>query len=171
MALNFPSAPTVGQRYTAEGVTFVWNGTLWSVETSFPWATNAEGVAGTRSDVIMTPAAVAAALNAVTPGTNFNFGTPTDMSASRSMGVNYQNPRSWPMMVAASFSDRDSACEAEARIGPSNVNPPARNVGRAWANRGTPNVATIVFVVPVGWWYRMSIVSRRPGVVSWWEWR
>ena len=57
MALNFPSAPLVGQVYQAEGATFVWNGTLWVVlgPSSATFASKAEAEAGLRDDVFLSP--------------------------------------------------------------------------------------------------------------------
>lgn len=34
MAINFPNAPTIGQKYTAEGQTWVWNGTMWLIDSA-----------------------------------------------------------------------------------------------------------------------------------------
>jgi hypothetical protein len=167
MALNFPSAPVVGQVYQAEGMSFVWNGTLWYVLDAFPWA--APGAA----EGVMTPAATKAALDAVPQGGSFNIGFPRDLTASRAIGTNYQNPRAnVPMLIAASFSDRDDTSNAELRVGPTNANPPTIVLGQAWANRGTgPSENTIIGVVPAGWWYRLHLVARRPSVTAWWEWR
>jgi hypothetical protein len=73
MALNFPSAPVLGQVYQAEGVTFVWNGTLWVVlsPASATFATKAEAEAGVRDDRLLSPVRAKeaiAALSAPSPG-------------------------------------------------------------------------------------------------------
>jgi hypothetical protein len=57
MAINFPSAPVVGQVYQAEDVDFVWNGTLWVVlaPSNATFASKAEAEAGARDDVFLSP--------------------------------------------------------------------------------------------------------------------
>jgi hypothetical protein len=69
MALNFPSAPVVGQVYQAEGVTFVWNGTLWVVlsPASATFATKAEAEAGVRDDRLLSPLRAKEAIAALAP--------------------------------------------------------------------------------------------------------
>ena len=129
MSLNFPSSPTVGQIFTAEGVSFVWSGAVWYVLDPFPWATPAEGLAGVETDKISTPASTKALLDTIPAGGTFAFGTPQDMIASRSQDVNYQNTLGRPMMISVSFSDRDDTSVAELRVGPSNVNPPSSSAG------------------------------------------
>lgn len=57
MALNFPNSPAPGEVFTAEGATFVWNGTVWNtVPSVLPFASNADALTGLRTDVIMSPA-------------------------------------------------------------------------------------------------------------------
>jgi len=60
MALNFPNSPTLNQIYQAEGSSFRWNGLIWIMlgSESFPWATQAEAIAGTVTDRVMSPALV-----------------------------------------------------------------------------------------------------------------
>jgi hypothetical protein len=56
MSLNFPASPTPGQRFTSEGVTFIWTGTVWVVPPSgLILATEAEARAGAVNDRAMTP--------------------------------------------------------------------------------------------------------------------
>lgn len=57
MALNFPTAPTIGQVFVSDGVSFTWSGVVWyATPTLFPpFATEAEAVAGVRADVVMSP--------------------------------------------------------------------------------------------------------------------
>jgi hypothetical protein len=166
MALNFPNNPVVNQVFQGEGITFVWSGDVWHVLDPFPWAG-----AGALSGV-MTPAATRAALDAVPAGRTFNQGVPQDFLASRAANVNYQWTGTRPLMIAVSFSDRDDISNAELRVGPANVNPPAINLGQAQALRGTGGVeTTIIGVVPSGWFYRLNGVDRRPGATAWWEWR
>ena len=66
MSLNFPSAPTPGQTYTSEGVTFVWTGIVWVVPPSgLLFATQAEAEAGERWDRGMSPLRGAQAIDAI----------------------------------------------------------------------------------------------------------
>lgn len=69
MALNFPSAPIVGQVFQAEGTTFVWNGTLWVVlsPASATFATKAQAEAGLRDDVFLSPLRAKEAIAALAP--------------------------------------------------------------------------------------------------------
>lgn len=167
MALNFPANPVQNQVYTAEGVSFVWNGVLWAVLDPFPWATNAEALAGTNDARPMQPANLRAVLNAIPAAPAHVFGAPT--AIARAHGVNYQNTFGRPLMVAVSFWDRDSNCEAEARIGAANSGTLALNVGRMAAIRGSDN--SIIFVVPTAWWFRLNGVTNRAAATAWWEWR
>jgi len=48
-ALNFPSSPTVGQVYTANGLTYIWNGVSWDTK-------NPDNITGTASNVTGTVA-------------------------------------------------------------------------------------------------------------------
>jgi hypothetical protein len=66
MSLNFPSSPTPGQTYTAEGVTFVWNGTVWAAPPAgLIFATQAEAEAGSLWDRAMSPLSGAQAIAAL----------------------------------------------------------------------------------------------------------
>lgn len=47
MALNFPSNPSLGQVYDAEGLTFIWNGAVWIVVSPSGYVnSNVSGIAG-----------------------------------------------------------------------------------------------------------------------------
>lgn len=63
MALNFPVTPAPGEIFTAEGATFIWNGTVWMAQAPavMPWATPEEARAMTRGDVVMSPLTTKAA--------------------------------------------------------------------------------------------------------------
>jgi hypothetical protein len=77
MALNFPSAPVVGQVFQAEEVAFVWNGTLWVVLSpqSGTFATKAEAEAGLRDDRLLSPLRAKEAIAALTlPAPGFDPG-------------------------------------------------------------------------------------------------
>ena len=69
MALNFPSAPLVGQVYQAEGMDFVWNGALWVVlsPASATFSTKADAEAGLRTDVFLSPLRAKEAIAAQIP--------------------------------------------------------------------------------------------------------
>lgn len=69
MALNFPSAPLLGQVVSAEGADFVWNGTLWVVlsPASATFASKVEAEAGLRDDVFLSPLRAKEAIAALTP--------------------------------------------------------------------------------------------------------
>jgi hypothetical protein len=56
MSLNFPSSPSPGDSFTAEGATFVWTGSVWVMPPSgLIIATQDEAEEGQRQDRAMTP--------------------------------------------------------------------------------------------------------------------
>lgn len=66
MSLTFPPSPTPGQRFTSEGVTFVWTGTVWVVPPGgFIDATEAEARAGVRGDRAMSALRGAQAIDSI----------------------------------------------------------------------------------------------------------
>lgn len=69
MAINFPNAPAVGAVFSAGGVDFVWNGTIWLVlaPSNATFATKAEAEAGVRDDVFLSPLRAKEAVIAQTP--------------------------------------------------------------------------------------------------------
>ena len=68
MSLNFPPSPSAGDAFTAEGRTFVWNGSLWLMQAEdIPWATLEQALAGLSADTIMSPATMRAAIEATEP--------------------------------------------------------------------------------------------------------
>jgi hypothetical protein len=68
MSLTFPNAPVVGQTFTAEGRTFVWNGQVWLIKAEdIPWATLEEALAATSTDTIMAPDTMKALIQASEP--------------------------------------------------------------------------------------------------------
>jgi len=166
LSLNFPSAPTVGQEYTSDGLTFVWSGVVWYVRSSLQWATDAEAVAGFAADRVMTPGTLKAAsdANPVTPGSP--VGVPTVVT--RSFAVNYQNTVGYPMLVAinlAGNSTEDS--NATPLIG--DANPANRTVYASIGVRRNGD-SSFQFIVPTGWWYRLDR-ARNPILTRWTEWR
>jgi hypothetical protein len=169
VTLNFPSNPTQGQAFTSQGLTFIFDGGVWTLPDPFPWATDAEAVAGTGGGRMMNPAATRALLNSVPAGALSAFGAPSNQQANRGFSVNYQNTLGRPMLVAVTFWDRDNAHRAAVNVGAANVNPPAVRLADLAVARG--GQGTLVFVVPTAWWYRLIILSGRSGNTSWWEWR
>jgi hypothetical protein len=94
MALNFPSAPVAGQVFTAEGVSFVWSGVAWVVmdATNFPFATNAQALAGTLANVAMSPLRLREAINArPNLGGSAMYAPPVNRTAQRALGSNWGN--------------------------------------------------------------------------------
>lgn len=83
MSLNFPAAPTLNQRYTSEGRTFLWDGSLWLMEAEdIPWASLEQALAGVSADTFMSPAAMRAAIEASDPAPP-NFGPLTCKARAR----------------------------------------------------------------------------------------
>lgn len=66
VALDFPSAPGVGEVWEEEGATFIWNGTAWIMQApSFRWATIAEAVQGVLQNAVMSPKTLKAMIDAI----------------------------------------------------------------------------------------------------------
>lgn len=65
MTLDFPAFPARGERFTDEGHTFVWNGSVWILlAETIPWATLDEALAATSDDTFMSPATMRALIEA-----------------------------------------------------------------------------------------------------------
>lgn len=165
MALNFPNAPTVGQEYTAQGVTFVWNGALWEVlgPTNFAYATQAEAEAGTRQDRAMSPLRTNQAIAARNFGVSEGYGTPVNVAASRVEAQNYQNNSGRNLFWAVDVTN-DVTCIM--RVGPTGTLADFVTA-RLLSATGRNNVCGML-VVPPGWFYRLN----GTGAVfpRWWEW-
>jgi hypothetical protein len=174
MALNFPNTPVVGQVYQAEGMSFVWNGTVWHVLDTFGFASNAEAIAGTDDGKLMTPASTAAELDTLVGGSTFLLGVPTNMTASRALNTNYQWTGNRPLLVSVNFYCSYGNGDVELRVGSENSGSLAINLGRARCLSGSPGTGTsacLIGAVPRGWWYRLHIVANSPSADQWWEWR
>jgi hypothetical protein len=66
MSLNFPPSPSPGDTFTAQGVTFVWTGSVWVVPPGgLIFASQPEAQAGERLDRAMTPLRGAQAIAAI----------------------------------------------------------------------------------------------------------
>lgn len=165
MALNFPTNPTVNQTYTAEGRTFVWNGSFWLLRrVPFTFATDAEALAGTVSNRPVSPASTRVVTNTIPPGGSAHpfSGTPTDVSASRSRDVNYQNPFDRPMLIAvwgatAVILDIGASNPANIRIS-NNIN---QDIGQPQYLLG---------LIPPRWWYRLGF-NASTTFTNWVEYR
>jgi len=62
MALNFPDSPAVDDTYTANGTTWIWDGTAWSISSTFLTATNPVIAAGTITEDVYTLSGTSVAL-------------------------------------------------------------------------------------------------------------
>lgn len=68
MSLNFPAFPARGERFTSDGRTFVWNGSVWILTAeAIPWATMDEALAATSNDTFMSPETMRALIEATEP--------------------------------------------------------------------------------------------------------
>lgn len=165
MSLTFPSGPTIGQEYTSDGLTFVWSGAVWYVRRDFPWATEAETIAGTAADRVVTPLGLKAIVDANPIGAITAVGTPTVVT--RSLSTNYQNTMGYPMMVAVNMAGNGTEdSNYQVQIGPSN--PADRLVYSIDVRRGGD--ASCQFVVPASWYYRL-VPTRGPIITRVTEWR
>jgi hypothetical protein len=165
MALNFPNNPTVGQEYTAQGVTFVWTGALWEVlgPTNFAYATQAEATAGTQQDRAMSPLRTEQAIAARNFQPSEGYGAPVNVAAQRAEGLNYRNTsvrnRFWAVEIT-----NDISCVM--RIGPTGT---LGNftTARLLTSAGR-NFACGLLIVPPDWVYRLTGVGAT--FARWWEW-
>lgn len=103
MALNFPANPTPGQVFTAEGATFIWNGTVWVAASPpvIPWASPEEAMAGERADVVMSPLTTKATL-----------GLPVDQLVSASLVSGPSLTTTLTQMLAANFIAKHARMQA-----------------------------------------------------------
>lgn len=158
MAINFPSNPANGQVFQAEGTTFIWNGVLWVVmdATNFPYATSAEAIAGVRDDVAISPST---AKDAIPVGGALFSGNPVNVGANsgRVPGTQYTNPFDVPILVVVGILTTGVATDWSLQIRP---------VGGTWITIALENVPATVqnrgalFIVPVGWAYRVTASSN-----------
>jgi hypothetical protein len=161
MALNFPNSPAINQRYSAEGVTFVWDGAQWLV--TWPWATQAEALAGTRTDVALSPLTTEQAIVARNFQTGVMGGTPVNVAAQRVIGTNYQNTGTRSRMVQVNFS---GDIGGQVRIGPTGTL--ADQLIAVLLGASGRNNRGASFAVPPGWFYRINGVGA--SIANWWEW-
>lgn len=161
MALNFPASPAINQRYSAEGVTFVWDGAQWLV--TWPWATQAEALAGTRTDVAMSPLTTQQAIAARNFQTGVMGGTPINVAAQRVIGTNYQNTDPRTRMVQVNTGN-DVVCLL--RIGPTGTLAD-QQIATLLGATGRNNKGAS-FSVPPGWFYRLN--GTGAVITNWWEW-
>jgi hypothetical protein len=76
-ALDFPTSPTIGQTYTANGGTWVWDGTVWSSANVLPATSGGTGLTspGTSGNVL------------TSNGTTWTSATPTGISTGKSIAM------------------------------------------------------------------------------------
>lgn len=159
MALNFPSAPTVGQVFTAEGTSFVWTGVTWVVmdATNFPFATNAQALAGTLQNVAMSPLRLREAINArPNLGGSAMYAPPVNRTAQRSLGGNWTNTlgRAAFIAVEVALGTASGLTSTRLLIGPTTT------LAGLIIVEGTPSAGrspvSVWGVVPPGWVARVT---------------
>ena len=156
MTLNFPPSPVPGEVFTAEGASFVWNGTVWATPGSpFPWARAADGAAGSEIGLVMTPEALDAMLDTFGPAPVAPYPLPLDVTAQRALSVNYQNTTGKPLLVSLLFTRSTGAFTAIVAGFVGATNPATLDLGSHGAY-GSGWWATYTIVVPPGWWYRFT---------------
>lgn len=100
MALDFPSSPVLNQVYTAEGMSFIWNGTVWLIvgAAAFAWATDAEAIDGLAVDKVLSPSNLPGLIDAVftSPGRFWlpdqvlvQFGVTTSIASGGNAGITF----------------------------------------------------------------------------------
>jgi hypothetical protein len=148
VALDFPASPTLNQVYTAMGRSFIWNGTVWLLQSlTFPWATQAQVDAGTNNTLAVSALRARARADQLPQGGVHPFsGTPTNMLAQRAAEVNYRNTLGRPMLLSAW-----GAMNASIIVGPNN--PANQTITRC---NGSGSVAFVWGLVPRDWWYRVQ---------------
>lgn len=165
MAINFPNAPTVGQEFTSDGLTFRWTGTAWILlGLPMPFATEAEALAGTAKNRVMSPLTTKAVLNARPPAGSPFDGSPNIFGASRELDVIYQSPYDRPMGIMVS--------------GPITFQLLGSSNQTSWLNlarRSRYDSALtgngVVALIPPRWFYRVTTGNASPSVSQWREFR
>lgn len=171
MSLNFPASPAPGQVYQAEGATFIWNGTVWTAQGAndpFPWASNADGVQGTRRDVFLTPASAKAFLDARPPAVPASMGTPTNMLASRTWNTTYTNNTGRPMLVTIWATMGSVGGWIRGLVGAGGTAGQTLQIQTQFSGSAG---AGLCFVVPPGWGYRLERSFSGGSIGGWVEWR
>jgi hypothetical protein len=165
LALNFPSSPAVGQVYSAEGADFVWSGAVWAPldGSNFPFATQAEALAGTRTDRAMSPLTTDQAIVARNFQPSEGYGAPVNVVSQRVEAQNYQNNTGRNLFWAVDTSN-DVSCIM--RIGPTGTLADF-TVARLLAP-ATRNNAAGLLIVPPTWFYRLN--GAGVVILAWWEW-
>lgn len=161
MSINFPNAPSVGERFTSEGRDFVWTGEVWILQPEFfPWASSAEALAGTAADRVMSPALTKLRVDQIPiAGAAHPFGgTPTNVLASRAVDTAYQNDLGRPMCISV-WGSTAITLEMAATQG-------ALTRFQRQGNVQAGADAALFSVVPRDWWYRLTINAS--AVLSGW---
>jgi hypothetical protein len=158
VSLNFPASPIQGQVFTAQGATFVFNGGTWMILAGnlFPFATQAEALAGTRRDVAMSPLRLQQAIDARNFEGNVDSiaGIPVNVVAQRAVNVDYQNTTGKALLVMPLLRHTTSL-ESFLRIGPSAPLAVARDMVRI-STSGSNLQVGLQGIVPVNHFYRVN---------------
>jgi hypothetical protein len=165
LALNFPSSPAVGQVYSAEGADFVWSGAVWVPldGSNFPYATQAEALAGTRTDRAMSPLTTEQAIAARNFQPSEGYGIPVNVAAQRAEGATYANNTGRNLFWAFEGSN-DVSCVM--RVAPTTTMVDF-TIARLLAPAGR-NGSCGLLIVPPTWRYRLQGVGVT--FARWWEW-
>lgn len=165
MALNFPSSPIVGQVYSAEGADFVWSGAVWTPldGSNFPYATQAEALAGTRTDRAMSPLTTEQAIAARNFQPSEGYGAPVNVAAQRVEAQNYNNGTGRNMFWAVEISNDVSGIMRVGDVGALAAFTTVRLLGATGRNNRTG-----LLIVPPGWFYRLNATGAT--FARWWEW-
>jgi hypothetical protein len=165
VALNFPSSPIVGQVFSAEGADFVWSGAVWVPldGSNFPYATQAEALAGTRTDRAMSPLTTQQAIAARNFQPSEGYGVPVDVAAQRTVATNFRNNTGRNMFWAVDINNDVSGIM---RIGPTGTLADF-DIARLLGASGRINRGGLL-VVPDTWFYRLDGAGIT--LAAWWEW-
>lgn len=161
MAINFPNSPALNEVFVTQGSTFIWNGFAWVMQlVPFSVATDAQVIAGTLTNRMVTPGAAAARIaTRPVPTTPFN-GNANNMMGQRVGGANYQNNRDIPMGIAV----RTYGGFFNLKAGLTNPATATLLLGNVWdSSDHTSGYA----LIPARWWYRIDLGGR---IDDWHEW-
>ena len=164
MALNFPTSPAPGAIFTAEGRTFVWNGTVWVMQAlQLPWATAAEAAAGVAANRVLSPFVARPVAEAVPDPVEPFQGIPTVMGAARAVNVDYQNTLGRDMMIILAMNGSGGAALRIGQGAPGN----ARLGEMSIVSAG--HLSVLTGVISPGLFYRMQLSSGT--ITQWVEYR
>jgi len=164
MAINFPSTPAVGQEFTSDGSTFIWNGSVWIMKgVAVIFASEAEALAGIATDLAMSPLTTKAVIdaNGGAGGSPFD-GSPDLLGTARVLGTVYQNPYDKTMAMTIS-----GPINIQIQGGPTAdalINLARRSrYDSALTGNGT------IALIPPRWFYSVTSSTTTPTVSQWRE--